>query len=207
MNPFMTLKNVKLSLRKISKSLASAQTSREFLIKNTREVIILCSQSIIAVHNKDLKTAKIKVQRANLLLSKYRKGVNGELQKYLIVPEQELVEALALLAIVQKKEIPSKKSMGVSDSSYILGLLDCIGELKRLVFDKIRLGHASEASKFFEIMENLYLYLYPFSIYDKIVKEARRKLDVNRILLEETRSALTEEIRRLDLIEALNKIK
>ena len=203
----MALKNVKLSLRKISRSLASSQTSREFLIKNTREVIILCSQSIIAVHNADLKTAKIKVKRAELLLKKYRRGVIGDLQKYLMVPEQELVEALALIAIVQKKDIPSKKAIGVSDSSYILGLLDCIGELKRLVFDKIRMGQANEASKFFDIMENLYLYLYPFSTYDKIVKEARRKLDVNRILLEETRSALTEEIRRHDLIETINKIK
>jgi translin len=56
-------------------------------------------------------------------------------------------------------------------------------------------------------MENLYLILYPFAAYDKIVKETRKKLDVNRILVEETRSALTEEIRRAKLIEAINKIK
>ena len=38
-------------LTKITKNLAATQDSREFLIKNTREVIIiLCSKSIIAVH-------------------------------------------------------------------------------------------------------------------------------------------------------------
>ena len=46
----MTLKNVKPSLNKITKSLAATQDSREFLLKNTREIIILCSKSIIAVH-------------------------------------------------------------------------------------------------------------------------------------------------------------
>lgn len=65
----------------------------------------------------------------------------------------------------------------------------------------------SESVRFFEIMENLYLILYPFATYDKIVKETRKKLDVNRILVEETRSALTEEIRRAKLIDAINKIK
>jgi len=38
----MSLKNVKLSLSKISKSLEDVQNSREYIIKRTREVIILC---------------------------------------------------------------------------------------------------------------------------------------------------------------------
>ena len=54
-------------------------------------------------------------------------------------------------------------------------------------------------------MENLYLNLYPFATFDKIVKETRRKLDVNRFLIEETRAAITEEIRRSDLISELKK--
>ena len=56
-------------------------------------------------------------------------------------------------------------------------------------------------------MENLYLNLYPFATFDKIVKETRRKLDVNRFLIEETRAAITEEIRRSDLISELKKNK
>ena len=47
--------------------------------------------------------------------------------------------------------------------------------------------------RFFEIMEGLYLQLYTFSLYDKVVKEARRKIDVNRILVDDVRSAITEE--------------
>ncbi len=40
---------------------------------------------------------------------------------------------------------------------------------------------------------------------DKIVKEARRKLDVNRILVEETRAVITEEIRRNHFVKALTE--
>ncbi len=203
----MFLKNVKTSLQKISKSLEDVHNSREYLIKNTREVVILCSQSIIAIHKGDLKTAHKKVQEAKKVLSRNRKMAKSDLRRYLITPEQELVEAYALLSIVEGKPIPSAKSLGVLNESYVLGLLDCIGELKRLVFDKIRTDKSKDAEKFFELMENLYLHLYPFATYDKIVREARRKIDVNRILIEDTRSALTEEIRRLELIKTLNQKK
>ena len=89
----------------------------------------------------------------------------------------------------------------------MLGLLDCIGELKRLTYDKIRYGNSIEAMKIFDIMEKLYSTLYPLTIYDKIIKEMRRKIDVNRILIEDTRSAITEEIRRTELIDSIRSIK
>ena len=203
----MSLRNVKSSLDSISKSLSVSQDSREYLIKNTREVIILCSQAIINIHKGDRKAAKSKIKKAQTLLKSYRRKADVVFQRYLLTPEQELVEANALLAIVEKRTIPNHKTMSVSDESYVLGLLDCVGELKRQVFDKIRVGDSKEAARIFEIMENLYMYLYPFATYDKIVKEARRKLDVNRVLVEDVRAALTEEIRREDLINAIKKIK
>jgi len=199
----MTLKNVKSSLPRISKSLKASNASREFLIKNTRDVVILCSHSIIAAHKGDLRLAKQKIKKAEAVLKVNQKKAKNEFKKYLITPEQEFVEANSFLAVVENKEIPSLKSLNVSDESYILGLLDCIGELKRLVLDNIRNGQLKEADRIFNVMENLYQALYPFAMYDKIVKETRRKLDVNRILVEETRSVITEEIRRNHFVKAL----
>jgi len=203
----MTLKNVKSSLDKISKSLSEVQDNREFLLKNTREIIILCSRSIISLHNGELKKAKQNLRDADLLLKKYRKKAKLDLQRYLVTSEQEFVEAACLLAVVEKKEIPSDKQLKVSEEGYVLGLLDCIGEMKRMIFDKIRIGDINNALRIFEIMENLYLHLYPFSMYDKVVREARRKIDVDRILVDDARGAITEEKRRSDLIETLNKLR
>jgi len=203
----MTLKNVKSSLNKIAKSLGNVQDSREFLLKNTREIIVLCSRSIIAVHKNDAKTGKDNLKKADILLKKYKKKATGDLRRYIITPEQEFVEAACLIAVVEKKEIPSDKKLGVMPESYVLGLLDCIGELKRMTFDKIRIGEIEEATRIFEIMENLYLQLYTFSMYDKVVKEARRKIDVNRILVDDVRSAITEEKGRTELIKTLQKFE
>ena len=203
----MTIKNVKSSLPLISKNLEKTNSKREFLIKNNRETVILCSQAIISIHKNDLSTAKKKIAKAKSELTKLKQKSTGDLVRYIITPEQEFVEAASLLAVIEGKEIPSVKSLKVSDESYILGLLDCIGEIKRQVIDKIRVGDSRRATQLFDIMENLYLLLYPFASYDKIVKEARRKLDVNRMLVEETRSVLTEEIRRQELIKAIKKKK
>ena len=201
----MALKNVKSSLKGISKSLKASNESREFLIKNTRDVVILCSHSIIAAHKSDLKLARQKIKKAGIILKRNQKKTKNNFKKYLITPEQEFVEAHSFLAIIENKEIPSLKSLKVSEEAYILGLLDCIGELKRFVLDNIRNGQLKKADRIFNVMENLYQTLYPFAMYDKIVKEARRKLDVNRILVEETRSVITEEIRRNHFVNALTK--
>lgn len=203
----MSLRNVKSSLSKISRSLDETQNSREYIIKRTREVVILCSQAIISVHKLDIEDGKEKAIKAKKILDDIRKKSSVELYRYIMTSEQELVETFAFLAIVQKSDIPSAESLGVKGESYILGLLDCIGELKRLVYDSIRAGKVTDATKFFEIMENLYLYLYPFAIYDKLVSETRRKLDINRILIEDARAAVTEEIRRSALIDSINKFK
>jgi|TARA_B100000446_G_scaffold364_1_gene440 translin len=201
----VAIKNVKSSLNDISKSLHSVNAAREYLIKNTRDVVILCSHSIIAAHKGDLRLAKQKIKNAELVLKKNQKKAKDDFKKYLITPEQELVEACSFLAVIENKEIPSLKSMKVSKESYILGLLDCIGELKRLMLDNIRKDKLKEANRIFNVMENLYLILYPFAMFDKIVKEARRKLDVNRSLVEESRAIITEEIRRNHFVKALTE--
>ena len=197
--------STKKSLDKISKALEKNLDERESLIKNTRQIITLCSESIIDCHKNDTKSAAKKILQAKRLLEQYRKNIDKALYKYLIPSEQEFVEASSFLALIQGKEIPSPESLKVKDESYVLGLLDCIGEMRRDVYDKIRIGKSEDARKMFEKMDELYLMLYPFAYFDKIVKEARRKLDVARILVEETRIAITEEIRRAELIKSMKK--
>lgn len=198
---------IKTSLDLISQSLLKTLDAREDLIRNSRGIILLSSRAIISIHNKDLKTAKKNIENAKKLIIKYQKKAVGSIQHYIITPEQEFVEASVLLAVVEGKKIPSFKKLEISEEAYILGLLDSIGEMKRLVFDNIRTDKLNDAEKVFEIMENLYQILYPFAIYDKILREARRKLDVARILVEDTRSALTEEIRRKKLIDSVSKLQ
>ena len=201
----MSLDVARESLEAISKWLSDAHDDREYLIRNTRDVVILCSRSIAAVHRGNMDEATAKADEAKRLLMSHRKKAGSGLVSYLAVAEQELVEARVLIAIASRRPVPSAAELGAPGSAYVLGLLDCIGELKRVALDCIRAGDAGEANRVFGVMQELYEAVYPFSTLDKVLKDVRRKLDVNRSLIESVRAAVTEEARRAELIRALGK--
>jgi translin len=70
----------------------------------------------------------------------------------------------------------------------------------------LRKGNVKRASDLFELMEEIYTRLAPYAIYDHIIQGIRRKLDVSRILVENTRSAVTEEVRRAEFLKGMTTI-
>ena len=135
-----------------------------------------------------------------------RQTAKDDLYRYLISAETELVEANTLQAIISGVDIPSIQTLNVHDNSYILGLLDCVGELKRLVYDNMRNGKSDDAKNMFELMERIYIMLFPLAVYDNIVQGVRRKLDVARILIEDTRAVIAEDSRRLTMLDAIDRL-
>jgi translin len=191
------------SLEEIDKRLKDVQDRREKLIKGTRDVVMLCSKSIVAMHHNQLEDAKNKMDQAKAMLEEFRKYAQQDLYRYIAVAEQELVEAYALRAVIDYKPLPSMKELDVTGESYLTGMLDCVGEIKRLVYDRMRSGNEEDAEKLFAIMEEIYNAIYPFAVYDNIVSGLRKKLDVARMLIEDIRATVTEESRRKALIEAV----
>ena len=192
-----------VSLGGIFETLESVQESRDHILTGSRRVISLCSRSIIMVHRRRPGEAASLLEEAASILESLRRKALPQTAHYLVVAEQEYVEARSLLGITRDGMIPSREDLGVMPDSYILGLLDVVGELKRLMLDQIRAGDPHAADRTFGVMEYLYLELYPSSMYDKVLKESRRKMDVCRIILEDARSVITEERRRRDLMRAM----
>ncbi|HEX2014037.1 MAG TPA: hypothetical protein VLA68_02300, partial [Nitrososphaera sp.] len=146
------LANVQNSLEAIDRNLKDIQERREKLIKGTRDVVMLCSKSIISFHHGHGEEAKANLDEAKSMLEDLRNFAKQDLYRYIAVAEQELVEAYALLAVMENNPIPSMKDLGVTGESYLTGLLDCIGEIKRLVYDRMRSGSAEDAEALFSVM-------------------------------------------------------
>ncbi len=195
------------SLEEIDKSLKDIQERREILIKGTRDVVMLCSKSIVALHHSQFDDAKNKMDQAKSMLEEFRKYAKQDLYRYIAVAEQELVEANTLLAVMEGKPISSMKDLNVTGEPYLTGMLDCIGEIKRLVYDRMRLGNEKDAEKLFATMEEIYTAIYPFAVYDNIVSGLRKKLDVARMLIEDIRAVVTEEKRRRALMDAVGSLE
>src|SRR5919107_6226676 len=122
---------IQSSLEEIDKSLKDVQDRREKLIKGTRDVVMLCSKSIVAMHHGQLEDAKSKMDQAKAMLEEFRKYARQDLYRYITVAEQELVEAYALKSVMDNKPMPSMRELDVTGESYLTGLLDCVGEIKR----------------------------------------------------------------------------
>jgi translin len=203
----MPSSHIQGSLEEIDKHLKDIQDRREKLIKGTRDVVMLCSKSIVAMHHSQLEDAKSKMDQAKGMLEEFRRYAGQDLDRYIEVAEQELVEAYALKSVMDDKPMPSMGELGVTGESYLTGLLDCVGEIKRLVYDRMRSGKAKDAERLFATMEEIYNAIYPFAVYDNIVSGLRKKLDVARKLIEDIRATVTEESRRKALIEAIDGLE
>lgn len=191
------------TLEGVSRTLEEMQESRDAVLGGSRRVIAACSRAIMAVHRGDPEGASLMLEEVGPLLESLRSRIMPRTERYIITAEQEYVEAAALIAIVRGDGIPPPSALAVLPESYVLGLLDVVGELKRLMLDMMRTGRAADAADVFDTMDELYGMLYGFAAYDKVLRESRRKLDVGRMVLESSRSAITEERRRQELARAV----
>ena len=180
------------SLESAAKALHEAHESREFLLRNTREAVLVSGRAIMEIHRGGHREAEKMIAGAASMIDSYRKRAGSRHAHLLVVPEQEMVEASALLAVVRGRQIPSQASLGVSPEGYVLGLMDSLGEIKRHIVDLLRHGQLGPARAAFESMEGLYSMLYPLVAVDRVLKEARRKMDVGRIQLEDARVLLAQ---------------
>lgn len=147
--------------------------------------------------------------QAKAMLAEFRVHAGDDLYRYIALAEQELVEAYVLRAVMegQSQQLPSMADLEVSGPSYLTGLLDCVGEIKRLVYDRMRSGNEKDAESLFAVMEDIYGAVYPFAVYDNIVAGLRKKLDVARMLIEDIRAVVTEEKRRKAMVDAIGGLE
>lgn len=202
----MVSEKIKISLKSINDELQLIENRREQLIKESRDIIILCSQSIISLHQGHIQESQLKLDKAKDLYFSLKTLAQTDLLRYLSMSEQELVECSLLMSIVKNEALPGLNEIGVSSQAYLFGILDCIGEIKRMVYDMVRLDRYDQAEYLFTVMQEIYSEIYPFSIYDNIVSGIRKKLDICKILIENTRELITEEARRSIIIESLKKL-
>jgi translin len=195
------------SLGKIETNLQQVLERRERILKTSRDVILSSSRAIVFLHSRKKKEARVEISRADDLLGAMRKDAKGALSRYLVSPEAEFVEASVIESVVLNKPVPDATRLGVSDEAYLLGLLDSVGELKRMLLVSITEGRAKNTEEYFAMMERLYSLLSPFAVFDNVVNGVRRKIDVARMITEDTRGILAEETRRRVLIESIERLQ
>ncbi len=102
---------------------------------------------------------------------------------------QEGVEATLLGAVVHNERLPGPADLGVEPESYLLGLGDLVGEVRRLALESLAHDRLSQAETYLATMEGLYHTLMRFDTTRAIVP-LKPKQDTARALVERTRGEI-----------------
>ncbi|MFA5050236.1 MAG: RNA-binding protein [Candidatus Micrarchaeia archaeon] len=173
----------------IEKELEEKEKKMDEILMNTRIAVRFCANSIKSLHSKNFIEAKKNLADAEKILKKIKK-YRPEFRPQIDHIFQEYVEAKVLFAIVLKKPIPTLKQTGSLPVPYLLGLLDCTGELKREMYESLRKGDKKEAERYFSHMENIFDSLIHLKFSNSVLPDFRRKQDVARIQIEQARGEL-----------------
>lgn len=187
------MKNLDKIVNKIEKSIDDKDKIREQALRITREIIIGCRKAIQNIHQNLLEEAQDYIKKAsNNLQELYRITKNHpELYHAGFVENaaQELVEASCLYNIINGEDLPDPDELQTTYSSYLLGLCDLVGELRRSALDSIRNNKTKEADNYLNMMQNIYDVIIRFD-YPSALIPIRKKQDMVRNLIEKTRGEI-----------------
>ncbi len=193
-------------LKRIQTDLTSFDEVREKVFEASRTATRLSGWSIVQMHRNDMENAEKSLKEAKETLKRIRdlvkrKSELGQLGGVLVA-YQEYVEAALLHGLLRERRVASLKEIGVESMPYILGVLDLIGELRRVALNHLRRGRSKEADKTLKTMEELYENLMSLD-HTAIVPTFRVKADATRRIIESTRGDVITEIRRMSLEESI----
>ena len=182
------MQNLEHIAQRIQDSLEEKDTVREIAIKSSRALIRMSSGVVHGMHKGiDGEAALVEaIDEAQKLRSVLAEHVeiwhSGIVQDALV----EVAEAALLNALVKGQELPDPAHMGMPGTAYLLGMADTIGELRRFSLESLRRGQISEAERYLDLMEELFLVIMRFDYPDAIIS-IRRKQNIARSVLEKTR--------------------
>ncbi|MBC7121242.1 MAG: haloacid dehalogenase [Candidatus Methanosuratus sp.] len=182
-------------MEEIDRSLKAKDAKRENIILQSREIIRRAGSAVLSIHRGDYATAEEHLEAARAALDGARCACVDFPEFYYTGPLpqafQEYAEARILLALIRDREVPKPAGLGIPPEPYLTGVADAAGELRRYALDSIRRDNIDEAWRALELMEEAYTILKAIDYPRAVVPNLRRKVDVMRRLVEETRGDVT----------------
>jgi len=196
----------------VRRVLDEKDSAREEALKRTREIIRLCGDAIKASHRGDLDAARERLENARREVAELGAVLSGHpdiyFTGYVQTAHQEFVEAALFLSFLSGEEFPSPDDLGVPPTSYILGVGDFIGELRRHFLMRLLDGDVEGAGKVYSLMQDTYDVLmtldYPKGLVNIRVKQDQARRVLERSLEDLSRARLSKALE--DKLEGVEKL-
>ena len=196
-------------IEKTRKILDERTRVRDETLLQARTLTRLSALTIRAIHRGESDEANNLLSEAHLLVLKMQTDLAGYPDLYFTGYTQdaikEFAEASLTCALIENQRLPRPEELGIEYATYINGLAESIGELRRRCLDILRKGYSEEAERLLQTMDEIYNFLVTLDYPDAITNGLRRQTDLVRGIIERTRADLTLSLREQNLQEALQK--
>jgi len=200
----------KRDLASVQKQLVHYDEAREAVLSLSRTATRLAGSSILEIHRGDMEAASNTLRKVEQTLSKIEILANDfsefKTSSGVVVAFQEYVEAMTLRSFAQSERIPTISELKTDNRSYVLGLLDAVGEFRRMALNCLRRGEVRKAEKLLGAMEGIYDDLQTLE-HTSIIPTFRVKMDADRRIIESTRGDVVTEVRRFALEQSLDRLE
>jgi translin len=188
-----------------------AQTAtRDKALGQARALTRACALSIRAVHRDETDIMQAHLDEARLLAEALRTDLAGYPAFYFAGYTQdslkEFAEARITCALIRHQALPTPQELDLPPNTYLNGLAESVGEMRRRCLDMLRQDNSAEAERLLGHMDDIFAILVTMDYPDAITSGLRRQTDVIRAIIERTRGDVTFSLRGEKLERSLSRL-
>ena len=203
--------NLESNLNNLSETFDKLNEIRETSLTISRAIVRDCSKSIRFIHRNDINGAEEFIDSAKKKITELKKLTEKvseiSFAGYVLDAEREYVEAVLFYVYESKGYIEPFEKFNVHPSSYIQGIGDTIGEWRRKALDNLRNLELIKSESYLNIMEEGLGILNELDYPDALTGGLRRYADNARVIIERTRSDITNAFVNEALRNDISNIK
>ncbi len=177
--------------------------ARDKALTHSRSLIRHSALAIRAVHRDDLKVMEEHLTEATKIAKTLKEDLARHPDLYHTGYTQdalkEFVEAKVTCALIKNQPLITLEDLDVPHATYLKGLSEVVGELRRRTLDELRSGYSAECERLLSLMDDIYAVLVTMDYPDAITHGLRRQTDIARSIIERTRGDITFSLRGEEL--------
>ena len=195
---------------RIREAFESKNKIRDEALTQSRNLTRHAARAIRAIHRDDADLANEHLREADQLATALREGLSANPDLYFSGYAQdalkEYCEAHLTVSVILEQELPSPEDLQVEYATYLNGLSEVVGELRRRIMDIMREGHSAEVERLLDVMDDIYAQLVTMDYPDALTYGLRRRTDIARSIVERTQADVTISYRQQQLEKRLTAL-
>jgi len=196
---------------KIHHSFEICTSERDRALTQARTLTRHCANAIRAIHRDEHALARQHLEEARQLVQSLRDNLKDLPELFYAGYTQdalkEFAEAALTYALIDNHDFPSPDDLNLEAATYLQGLAEAVGELRRRCLDMLLKDKPADAERLMGEMDDIYAILVTMDYPDAITGGLRRLTDVARGIIERTRGDLTLSLRQGRLENSLRELE